>query len=108
MITKARVSLIRLVPIATIVLALSAVPQADARSKRLSLSLPASATGGARVTASGRVPGRSPGRRVVLQVRSRKRWRKLGRAVPSRGRYKVVFTAPNRANASSFGLPGLN
>jgi alpha-tubulin suppressor-like RCC1 family protein len=97
MIAKARVSLIRLVPIAAIALALSAVPQADARSKHLSLSLPAVANGGARVTASGRVPGRSPGRRVVLQVRSRKRWRKLGRAVPSHGSYKVVFTAPNRA-----------
>jgi hypothetical protein len=37
MIAKARVSLIRLVPIAAIALALSAVPQADARSKHLSL-----------------------------------------------------------------------
>jgi alpha-tubulin suppressor-like RCC1 family protein len=80
-------------------LLLAAGPPAQARARRISLSLPSSADTGARVLATGRVAGVGRGRRVFVQALHGRRWRTLGSATVSRAKFKVVFVAPN--------LPGL-
>jgi alpha-tubulin suppressor-like RCC1 family protein len=81
--------------IATAVLTLAAAPQAEARAKRISLSLPPSANAGARVAATGRVAGVRRGRRVFVQTLRGRRWRTLGSAAVAHRKFKVVFIAPN-------------
>jgi alpha-tubulin suppressor-like RCC1 family protein len=91
----------RLLPLlcAAAALLLAAAPPAEARARRISLSLPSSATTGVRVLATGRVTGVRRGGRVFVQGLRGRRWRTLGSAPLSRRKFKVVFTAPN--------LPGI-
>jgi alpha-tubulin suppressor-like RCC1 family protein len=82
-------------------LGLAGASQADARTARLSLSLPSSANAGSVVRASGRVAGVPGGRRIVLQGLIARRWRSLGSARVSHGRFRVPFIAPNVAGVLS-------
>jgi alpha-tubulin suppressor-like RCC1 family protein len=94
-------SLTRLVPLLAVLLGLAGAAQADARTARLSLSLPSSANAGAVVRASGRAAGVPRGRRIVLQGLIGRRWHSVGSARVSHGRFKVPFIAPNVAGVLS-------
>jgi hypothetical protein len=81
--------------IATATLLLAGAPPAQARARRISLSLPSTVDTGARVVATGRVPGASRGRRVFVQRRHGKRWTTLASTRVSHGKFRAVFLAPN-------------
>jgi alpha-tubulin suppressor-like RCC1 family protein len=87
---------VSLAGVAAASLLLALAPRADARSTRNWLSLPSSASTGARVQASGRVGRSRHRRRVVLQQRKGRRWTTLAAARVSHGRFKAAFTAPSR------------
>jgi alpha-tubulin suppressor-like RCC1 family protein len=77
-------------------LLLAAAPQADARARRISLSVPSSVITGTRVAATGRVAGVSRGRRVSIQRLRSKRWSTLASGAVTHRKFKVVFIAPHR------------
>jgi hypothetical protein len=78
-----------------------------AAAPSLSLSVPASVASGALVTASGTVR-RAPQRaRVVLQRRSAGTWVGLGSSGLTRGRFRIRFTAPASATATTLSVRAL-
>src|SRR5713101_3893783 len=87
-------ALARLVALSAVLLALTWVPQADARAARITLALPSSAEAAALVTATGRA-GVPRGRQVVVQALIGGRWRRLATAVVSRHRFRATFIAPD-------------
>ncbi|MCW3026580.1 MAG: repeat-containing protein [Solirubrobacterales bacterium] len=81
---------------AVVAVALLAVaPPAEARARRVSLSVPSSANVGARVVATGTLARRSRGRRVAIQRLRGRRWSTLHAGAVAHRKFRVVFTAPN-------------
>ena len=90
-----------LVVLAALILAVAAGPSAaQARTPpSLSLSLPASAPSGARLTAVGTARRAPRQARVVLQRRKAGRWATLGRSRLTRGRFRIQFNTPASSTA---------
>lgn len=77
------------------VLLLAVAPPAEARARRISLSVPSTASVGARVVATGTLARRSRGRRVSIQRLRGRRWSTLTTGRVAHRKFKVAFTAPN-------------
>ncbi|MCW2971692.1 MAG: repeat-containing protein [Solirubrobacterales bacterium] len=77
------------------VLLLAVAPPAEARARRISLSVPSSVNVGARVVATGTLARRSRGRRVSIQRLRGRRWSTLHTGAVAHRKFRVVFTAPN-------------
>src|ERR1700677_2587772 len=67
------------------------------KSPRLTLSVPTTATTGARVSVTGKATRAPRGASVVLQRQDGKKWVQLGRSAVTHGKFKVSFKAPARA-----------